>query len=77
MTRQLREVMARVTQWPEERQDEAARVLLDLEAQQTRNLRLTPQQVAEVERIRRDLRDGSERLATDEEMAEFWKSCGL
>lgn len=77
MTKLLRDVIERVQAWPEDRQDEAARLLLDLEAQQAGGLRLTSEQVAEVERIRRGLRDGSERFATDEEMTAFWKQCGL
>ena len=63
--------------WPDDRQDDAARLLLDLEAQQNSTYRLTPEQVEEVEEIQKQLRDGTMRFATDEEMAALWKKCGL
>jgi hypothetical protein len=77
MTKLLQDVIDRVRQWPEERQDQAALVLLDLEAQQANRYRLTPEQVREVERIQQHVRDGSAEFATDEQMAAFWKKCGL
>ena len=77
MTKLLRDVLERVTQWPDDRQDEAAHMLLELEAQRSSRLRLTPEQVAEVARISHGLRDGTEKFASDEEMDAFWKSCGL
>jgi len=43
----------------------------------TNSYRLTDAQVREVARIQRDIREGKARLATDEEMASLWKSCGL
>jgi hypothetical protein len=52
-------------------------VLLDLEAQQASSNRLTPEQIKEVERIQQKVRDGSAEFATDEQMAAFWKKCGL
>lgn len=77
MTKLLQEVIERVRNWPDDRQDQAARVLLDLEAQQASNYRLTPEQVKEVEDIRKQLREGTMQFATDEEMAALWKKCGL
>jgi len=77
MTKLLQDVIERVRQWPEERQDQAALVLLDLEAQQANRYRLTPAQVREVERIQRQVRDGSAEFASDEQMTAFWKKCGL
>ena len=77
MTKLLQDVIDRVQQWPEERQDQAALVLLDLEAQQTGRYRLTPEQVREVARIQQNLRDGTSGFATDETMAAFWRKCGL
>lgn len=73
----LKEVMERVQIWPEERQEDAARVLLEMERQDKSPYRLTPDQVKEVERIQRDVRSGKAKIATDEEMAALWKSCGL
>jgi len=66
-----------VRTWPEDRQDDAARLLLDLEAQQNNAYRLTPEQLKEVADIRKQLRDGTMQFATDEEMAALWKKCGL
>jgi len=77
MTKLLQDVIDRVRTWPEDRQDDAARLLLDLEAQQNNTYRLTPEQVKEVAEIREQLRDGKMRFATDEEMAALWKKCGL
>jgi len=77
MTKRLQDVIERVRQWPDERQDEAAELLLDLEAQQTSRYRLTPEQVREVQRIQKKVRDGTATFATDEQMAAFWKKCGL
>jgi hypothetical protein len=77
MTKLLRDVIDRVSRWPEDRQDQAASVLLDLEAQQANGYRLTAEQRLEVERIQRKVRDGSAEFASDEQMAAFWKKCGL
>lgn len=49
-TKALKEAIDRVQNWPEERQDEAAKMLLEMEAQDTSGYRLTDEQVAEVER---------------------------
>ena len=77
MTKRLQDVIERVRQWPDDRQDQAADLLLDLEAQQTSRYRLTPEQVREVQRIQKKVRDGTAEFATDEQMAAFWKKCGL
>lgn len=77
MTKLLEDVIDRVRTWPEDRQDEAAEVLLDLEAQRSSGYRLTVEQLREVQRIRQKLRDGSATFATEEQMAAFWKKCGL
>jgi hypothetical protein len=47
---QIKAVLDRVLTWPSERQEEAARVLTEMEEQNTTDLRLTDEQVAEVER---------------------------
>ncbi len=77
MSKLLRDVIGRVKEWPEDRQDEAASVLLDLEAQQESRNRLTPEQIEEVTRIQGQVRDGTAAFATDAQMAAFWKKCGL
>ena len=70
-------VLERVRQWPKERQQDAAEVLLEIERQDTSRYRLTDAQAKEVARIQRDIREGRGAFATDEEMAALWKSCGL
>jgi len=73
----LEELIERVRQWPKERQEDAAEVLLEMERQDTSGYRLTGAQVREVVRIRQSIREGRGTLATDEQMAALWKSCGL
>ncbi len=75
--RTLRELLGRVETWPEERQQDAVQVLLEIERQDEAAIRLTAEQVGEVRRIRHAIRDGRGVFATDQEMAELWKSFGL
>ena len=48
----LNRVLERVRSWPEERQEEAASILLEMEAQDASPYRLTDEQLAEVRRRR-------------------------
>jgi uncharacterized protein YigA (DUF484 family) len=73
----LEDLIERVRHWPRERQEDAAEVLLEMERQDTSGYRLTDTQAREVARIQRDVRDGKAKLATDEQMAALWTSCGL
>jgi hypothetical protein len=73
---QVKEVLDRVLTWPAQRQEDAVRVLVEMEEQDASSYRLTDEQVAEVERRRSDFAAGVERNATDEEMAALWKKCG-
>ena len=73
----IAELMDRVRHWPERRQEDAAEILLEMERQDTSGYRLSDAQAEEVARIQRGLREGKGTLATDEQMATFWKSCGL
>jgi hypothetical protein len=78
MTRdQVREILDRVLTWPLKRQEDAVRMLSEMEAQDASAYHLTDQQVEEVERRRADFKNGKERYATDEEMAALWQKCGL
>jgi hypothetical protein len=53
MTRnEVSKVLQRVHTWPDERQEEAAQMLLEMEAQDASPYRLTDQQLAEVRRRR-------------------------
>lgn len=47
---QVKAVLDRVLTWPPERQEEAARILSEIEDQDTSDLALSDEQVAEVER---------------------------
>jgi hypothetical protein len=76
-TKNLEQLMERMRHWPERRREDAAEVLLEMERQDTSDYRLTDAQAREVARIQRDVRNGNATFATDEEMAELWKSCGL
>ena len=76
MTKLLQDVIDRVRQWPEDRQDEAAEVLLEFEAQRVSRTRLNSDQLREVARIRQGVIDGTAEFASDEQVAAFWRSCG-
>ena len=73
----LEELIECVRHWPKERQEDAAEVLLEMERQDTSGYRLTGAQAREVVRIQQSIREGRGTLATDEQMAALWKSCGL
>jgi hypothetical protein len=74
---QVKEILERVLTWPPERQEHAARMLSEMEAQETSSYHLSDEQVKEVARRRSDFAKGNEHYATDEEMAALWKKCGL
>ena len=68
-------VLERVRSWPAERREDLARIALQLEEQQSSRRSLTDAQLEEVRRIRRAVRAGE--VASDDEMAQLWKQCGL
>jgi hypothetical protein len=77
MTKLLEQAIAKARQLSEDEQDAIADALFAHLAGNDRRIGLTPEQIADVTRIRDDLRSGRTRLATDEETAALWKKCGL
>ncbi len=77
MTKLLDEAIALARALPESEQDLAADAVLSVVHKDAPRYRLTPEQIEEVKRIQRDIRDGRIAVATDEEMAALWKTCGL
>ena len=69
MTERLEEAIAKVRTLPRERQDEAADLLLSLFEECSDSLRLSPHQVAEVERRLRQ----PPQYATHEEVRAFFQ----
>ena len=77
MTKLLEEAIAKVRELPEDQQDAAADALFAHISGAPGHYRLKSEQVAEVVRIQKDLREGRTRLATDDEVAALRKKCGL
>ena len=71
MTKLLDEAIATVRNLSEDDQDTAAKFLLGFANPNAHWYRLNPAQAAEVERTKREVRDGE--IATDAEMAEVWR----
>jgi len=76
MTKLLEQAISQVRELSEAEQDAAAEAIFAHISGDDRRFGLTPEQVRDVERIRKALSDGTSRLATDEEIAEFWKKLG-
>ena len=77
MTKLLEQAIAKARELSESEQDAIAEALFAHFAGGDQTYRLSPEQIADVNRIREDLRSGRTRLATDEEVAAVWKKCGL
>lgn len=60
-------VFERVRTWPPERQEDAVRLLLEMEAQGTEVYELSPEELADIEEGMAEVRRGE--FATDEEVA--------
>jgi hypothetical protein len=77
MTKLLEQAINELRNLPEDEQDAAADALFAYIARDERQYRLRPDQVAEVHRIRRALRDGTTRLASDAEVSALKKKSRL
>ncbi|MGA0597568.1 hypothetical protein [Enterovirga sp. CN4-39] len=77
MTELLEKALSRLRERPAADQDRAAEIILALLDQDSPEYDLTPEQEEDVARIQAGLRNGSVRLATDEEVAATWRSFGL
>jgi hypothetical protein len=75
--KEIKEVLDRVLTWTPERQEDAARVLIEMEEFDASDYRLSDDQVAEVQRRVADFASGKEDHATEEEMTALWKKLGL
>jgi len=77
MTKLLEEAIAKARELPEADQDLAAEAVLSVVYKNAPAYQLTPEQVEQVKRIQKEIREGTARFASDEEMAALWKKCGL
>jgi guanylate kinase len=68
MNKRLEDAIARLKSQPEERQQEAAEILLDFLEQDSADVYLSPEQIAEIER-----RLEEDDVATDEEVKAFFE----
>ena len=71
MTQGTKEILRRVEHWPQEDQDELAEVAREIEARRTGVYALSDDERAALDRaLRSD-------IASDEEVAAFWKRYGI
>jgi hypothetical protein len=75
MTKLLDRALAEIRKLSDAEQDRVASVVLGLISFDADAVRLTPEQVAEVQRARQEAREGL--FATAEEMSEAWRRSGL
>ena len=66
-TKLLEDILERVEHWPKERQEDAARLLMTMEAQDASPYRLTEQQREQVRAALKEVERGE--FASDEEVA--------
>jgi hypothetical protein len=77
MTKLLEQAVEQARKLPDDEQDAVADALFACMAGAERRNRLNPEQAEEVRRIRADLQSGQSRLASDGEVAAFWKKYGV
>lgn len=77
MSKLLEEAIEQLRELPEEEQNAAADVVFAYVSSDERRHHLRPDQVREVRRIQRALREGTTRLATDHEVSALRRKSGL
>lgn len=78
MTEMLEKAIAELRRRPDEEQNVAAEgIFAFLTRDEPSRSVLTPEQVEEVRQTLEGLENGTERLATDEEVAAMWRRLGL
>jgi len=75
MTKLLSQAVKKLSQLPKRRQNELARMLIDVAAQDLHPYQFTAQEKKEIEVAIREAKRG--RFATDEEVAALWRRFGL
>ena len=76
MTTMLDEAIAKVRELPDEEQDLAAELLMEVVDRSGSTYHLTPDQEEEVRLTQEGLQNGTVRLLTDEEVEEMWRRLG-
>lgn len=75
MTELLKKALERASTWSLDRQDDAARLLLLIEAQDHVDYRLSPEQEAGVKEALAEVERGA--FASEQDMGALWSKCGL
>ena len=75
MTKLLTQAIKKLSRLPENRQDELAKMLIDVAAQDFHPYQFTPKELKEIEAALREAKRG--KFATDEEVAAVWRRFGL
>ncbi len=73
MSKLLDQAIDQLRDLPDDEQDAAAEALFAYISSEEREYQLAPHQIAEVQRVKRALRDGKTRLATDDEVTHIKK----
>jgi hypothetical protein len=77
MKKTLEEAIGQLRELPEDQQEAAAEVVFAYVSSDERQYHLLPHQIKEVRRIQKGLRDGTGRLASDEDVEAFRSKVGL
>ena len=75
MTKAAKQVLERVSFWPEEDQEELAEIAREIEARRSGMYEPTPEEAAAIREGIAQLDRGE--WVTEDEMRTFWKRCGV